>query len=678
MLVSRQLDDQSYEEIVREARGRLPWLCPVWTDHNAHDPGITIMELMSWYKEMQQYHMDQVTQAIQRRLLALAGGRVRAAQAARCAIEAGSDCPAQRELARLTNRQGITFELTEPVPAVRGELARVLVESTEGRRDVTGMVADGQAFQPFSFGKGESSVLLMGFRTLPEGALRLWFTVDEPNRRNPPLDPQTPPPRILAWEKAGLGPVEPVSDETWRLSWSGYITFAAEGVWPRGEDGLYWLRLRLAEPGCEEQVRLRGISAVRYEAAQQETRAKSQYCRLEDQPGRQVLLESALDQWGDLAVFLRKDAGWEQIVPEKDEVTSQGRTLTVDGRGGAQDGADNLFVVCLDPMYLPNLLFDCKGLPGESLYLDLRGQQVLDQKLRLVCDTLDRDGEIRPALWRCVDDLSICGPRDRVFTYDPRRETVTFGDGLRGAVPAAGQGAVLVADLVLSQCGKGNIPANARLSFVQSGIPVDNTPASGGRDKESLNQVRGRLLRELDSTQKCLTAQDFEDRAMETPGLRVAAAKALPGYAGRERRAAAVTVVVLPAGGAARPQPDQRFLDAVRRQMERRRPICVQVRVTGPQYIPLSLAAQLWVSGTDRAAAEQALRDFFAVTKERIGETVRRDDVTACLQAVPGVLQVRRLEIHSMEGYRTAGGDIRLPPDAIPYWSELDLELVRA
>lgn len=684
MLASRKLDDQQYADIVQEAKGRLPWLCPAWTDHNAHDPGITIIELMAWYKEMQQYHMDQVTPAIQRRLLALAGGRARPAQAARCAVEVGSDCPRQRELARLTNRQGVVFELTEPIPAVRGSLERVLVESHGERRDVTGML--GQSFRPFSFGDGESSALLLGFRTLPEGELRLWFQVEEPaGNRHFPVDEQTPPPRVLAWERGGLGPAEPVRDDTWALSRSGYVVFDRAEGWPQGEDSLYWLKVHLVEAGCEERVRLRGVSAGRYEAAQQETRARSRYYRLEDRENQQVLLTSALAQWGDLAVFLREDAGWRQVVPDKDEAADQGRTLTVDGRDSAQDGADNLLVVCLDPLYLPNLLFDCKGRPGETLYLDLRGQRVLEEELLLLCSTLERDGVVRPALWRCVDDLTVCGPRDRVFTYDPGRETITFGDGLRGAVPAAGQGAVLAANLVLSRCGGGNIPANARLAFVQGGIPVENTAAAGGRDRESVPEVRSRLLRELGGTKKCLSAQDFEERAMETPGLLLAAARALPGYPGRDQAAASrpavVTVVVLPASDKPQPQPDERFLSAVRRQLERCRPICVQVRVTGPQYVPLSLAVQLWAeNGGVRAAAEQALRDFLAVTRERIGETVRRDDAAACLQAVPGVLQVRRLEVRSMGagGYRTAGGDVQIPPDAIPYWGELELELVRS
>ena len=87
MLIPRRLDDQSYADIVAEAEARLPWLCPVWTDHNAHDPGITLLELMAWYKELQQYHMDQITPAMRRKLLELAGLRLLQERPAVCALE---------------------------------------------------------------------------------------------------------------------------------------------------------------------------------------------------------------------------------------------------------------------------------------------------------------------------------------------------------------------------------------------------------------------------------------------------------------------------------------------------------------------------------------------------------------------------------------------------------------
>lgn len=683
MLASRRLDDQRFEDIVREARGRLPWLCPEWTDHNAHDPGITVMELMAWYKEMQQYHMDQVTPAVQRRLLALAGIDLLPASAARCAVRVDKSCPAQLELARLTDRQEVPFELLEPIPARRARLDRVLVETDGGRQDVSSMMSGGLSFSPFSFGGEAESSLLLGFGAVPEGSVRLWFQVDCPVRRTS-AGPDTPPPRKLRWELAGRGEVSPVTDGTWSLSRSGFVVLPAED-WPQGEEGLYWLRVRLEEPGCEERVRLARVAAGLYEAAQQETRARTDRYRIEDRAGQRVTIGHALALWGELAVFLRRSSGWEQIRPEGDALGPEGRTLTIDGRGSAQDGADDLMVVCLDPVRLPDLLFDTRGRPGEELCLDLAGQQILEGELALICHTLERDGQIRPAQWRCVEDLSVCGPRDHVFQYDPDREAVRFGDGLHGAVPAAGKGSVLVSGLVLSRGGGGNVPASAQMVFAQGGWPAENGPASGGRAKETIPEARSRLLKKLGSTKKCLSARDFEDRARETPGLLVAAARALPGYAGPDRGAAwkeaVVTVVVLPVSEAPLPRPDGRFLQAVQRQLDRCRPVCIQARAAGPQYVPLSLSAQLWVeNGTSRQEVERALQALLRPRQELIGAPVRQDDVTACLQRVPGVLQVRRIELQSMGagGYRTRSGDIQLPPDGIPYWKEWRSELVRA
>ena len=119
MLNARNLDDQTYEQIVKTAEGRLPWLCPSWTDHNAHDPGITILELMAWYKEMQQYHMNQFTDELRCKLLKLVGIHRQPATPARCALELGEDCPACLEGTPLVTREGIRFELAEVLPAQR-------------------------------------------------------------------------------------------------------------------------------------------------------------------------------------------------------------------------------------------------------------------------------------------------------------------------------------------------------------------------------------------------------------------------------------------------------------------------------------------------------------------------------------------------------------------------------
>lgn len=681
MLKARNLDDQTYEEIVQAAEGRLPWLCPVWTDHNAHDPGITILELMAWYKELQQYHMNQFTDELRCKLLKLAGITRRPAAPARCAVELGPAAPERLEGERLETREEIPFELAEAVPARRPVLAQIRVVQGDRSRDVGELLGDRAiTFQPFAQAGGECSVLHIGLSQLGEGDLRLWFEVVPPEGtpRNPFSDPEQAP-RTIRWTCLGAEGTRLVRDDTHALSVSGYVVLRPEGKWPAGGDGLHWLTLTLEDPGCEEEVRLSGVSAGRYSALQQETWARSHFFQAPAREDWTVRLADALARDGALAVFVRRADGWAQTDRWRAAADQGGRLLQVDASQTAQDGADNVLAVTLDPMHSGRLLFDAKGLPGETFFLDLEGRTALTESFALLCETLERDGQVRPALWRCVEDLYACGPRDRVFTYDPVRETVTFGDGEHGALLRRGEGAVLAASLTLSYCEGGNIPGGENLTFAGDGLTVRNLAASGGAGQETAAQAQARLLRELNTTRKCVSAGDYERLARETPGLRVAAAKALPAFDPEEptgvSRLPTVTVVAVPAGAGERPLPDRRFLAAVQARLDRLRPIGTRVKVIPPVYVELTVRVSLRGSedGVERTL-EETLRSFLEGCG--IGGVLRAGDIAALVQAAPGVLQVRRVDLRTTAPgcYQNADGDIRLPRQAIPRLRELQVE----
>lgn len=67
------LDNKSFEELVAEAKKRIPIHAPGWTDFNLHDPGITLIELFAWLAEMQIYRLNRVTDDSYRNFLKLAG-----------------------------------------------------------------------------------------------------------------------------------------------------------------------------------------------------------------------------------------------------------------------------------------------------------------------------------------------------------------------------------------------------------------------------------------------------------------------------------------------------------------------------------------------------------------------------------------------------------------------------
>src|SRR5581483_7920401 len=54
------LQPRTFDNLVDIARSIIPTVAPAWTDHNTHDPGIMLAELMAWVAEAQGYALSRV------------------------------------------------------------------------------------------------------------------------------------------------------------------------------------------------------------------------------------------------------------------------------------------------------------------------------------------------------------------------------------------------------------------------------------------------------------------------------------------------------------------------------------------------------------------------------------------------------------------------------------------
>lgn len=55
------LDDRTYNDLVKEALTLIPGYTPQWTDHNPSDPGITLIEMFAYLTDMLIYRVNRVT-----------------------------------------------------------------------------------------------------------------------------------------------------------------------------------------------------------------------------------------------------------------------------------------------------------------------------------------------------------------------------------------------------------------------------------------------------------------------------------------------------------------------------------------------------------------------------------------------------------------------------------------
>src|SRR6266850_1656657 len=76
------LDDRSYAQLRDELVRRIPTYAPEWTDHNASDPGISLIQLFAYLTEQIGYRLNRIPEKNHVELLKLLGVRLQPAHAA--------------------------------------------------------------------------------------------------------------------------------------------------------------------------------------------------------------------------------------------------------------------------------------------------------------------------------------------------------------------------------------------------------------------------------------------------------------------------------------------------------------------------------------------------------------------------------------------------------------------
>lgn len=93
-LPSPILDDRSFAQLAAELKARIPISNPEWTDHNASDPGITLLELFAFQAEGLLYRFNQIPEASYLEFLRLLQMPLQPAQPARALLAFTTELPA--------------------------------------------------------------------------------------------------------------------------------------------------------------------------------------------------------------------------------------------------------------------------------------------------------------------------------------------------------------------------------------------------------------------------------------------------------------------------------------------------------------------------------------------------------------------------------------------------------
>ena len=260
-----------------------------------------------------------------------------------------------------------------------------------------------------------------------------------------------------------------------------------------------------------------------------------------------------------------------------------------------------------------------QGTGGSDLELSLGAESV--EAATLIVDVEEEEGM---RSWRQVADTAAARRDDRVYSLDTEAGTIRFGDGVRGMVPALGR-QIQVAQMRTGGGTQGNLPVGTiKAIAAPAGAPrlkvAQPLPIGGGSDAESLASAERRVPQLIRNGGRAVTAADYKEQALRTPGVAVGRAEVLERFKPQQRRdnvPGVVTVMVVPQReGVAAPAPraDRPMLESVYAWLDERRPLATELYVVGTDYVPIGVSAAVEiVDATQREAVLEAVSEAIRV-----------------------------------------------------------------
>ncbi len=503
------LDDRRWADLVDEGRALIPRYAPKWTDHNIHDPGITLMELFAWLTEMTVYRLNRIPERHLRKYLSLIGFNALSPQAAQTMLTFMPDS----DTVPFELPEGVAFEATDAegqvirfrtlrdVTIAVVELSAVKVQELKEQgeltiHDRTRAWLDGLPIELLGASPVPDAALYLGFNELPTDVpISLAFHFEGPG--NDAAERRRIVNEATA-QRAACRPVLPAircegSDATSSQT-MGMLSLhhSARVIWEvlTGIDPEVWTPLQsLMTPSTPAVGQVMDDTRALTLDGIVEINVPTTIVRKSNQDPlfylRCRLTEGAYDATPVLLALAPNSVLAEQAVPvfqsfpiaadvmPEGPIPASGNTTRLKMQMGVTGVIENLtFFKPEDTPGFPDVLvLDYKSpAAGAEGYIILemvaagRGDDQTNQQLSLPEAAAQsenlflytHDGEVWDA-WTRRNDLDASRSTDRHFVVEETSGQIRFGDGERGLIPS--ENAVIMVSYRSTRADEGNVAA---------------------------------------------------------------------------------------------------------------------------------------------------------------------------------------------------------------------------
>ena len=695
MLTYISNEGKTFEERFAEALSQIPLYTEDWTNFNASDPGITILETLTGFETLQQERLMGSSQKARINLLKMVGFRIRRGRGARLLLACEK---APGKMVFYPNHRfmigDLSFETNRRIELDDFKLLGI-VGYKEESEEYTQMdsLLDREATVPvriFGNKPKEGDALYLVANRFPEAGKEtiFYFNLKERINRNPITERMENTFAAVEWEcytEDGWKKID-VRDNTNAFLMSGEVKlWIPEGaaVYDRLPVPGYCVRAVLGRAEYDVVPKVTAINSFLFEVWQKRTLSECHSFA----KSREVELRSGLEEETYLNVFCREAKGESYRRYEySPDPNRKGRFYDREDLG---KGHIRLIFDKEKRMYGPERGRNCVRavlyteevmrryrlgtvLGYDNQRLELPFARLVPHSFTIYARRLSREGEelfdfVRP------EKSGNGALYFHLLENDGFIEIEDAGDFI---------GAELYLAAVCVHEGEdGNIRAGNVLKSVgegAEGIFYNPDPGTGGALREKIEDVRKRFLRDMDASYTAVTEKDYEELVMSTPGLCIHKARAY-----RDEGKNLVQIAVKPGTDEPYPRLSEIYSKMIRERLEERRLLTTRIELVQPVYTAVNVSGSVYVKLHYEHSLEEITETIrkhvdYLNSDKNFGERLRFDEVFHAIEMLDCVEYVYDLSLRpqSTAGAKVEDADICPNINCLLYPGKIDIETI--
>ncbi len=620
-LQTPNLDDRKFQDIVSEARSKIPLYCPNWTDYNLSDPGITIIELFAWMVDMLLYRLNRVPEKNYIKFMDMIGIRLEPPNPAKVNVTFRLSTPQPEQVTipqgteiatvRTETQDAISFTTDYDFSIVLPGLSYALTAVDDKYTDILSPLNNpDRTVSVFQEVPQENDALYLGYaEDLASHTLLLSV---QSTLEGIGVNPQDPPWSWEYWDGdyEKWSPMLLEEDTTGGLNANGQIIVHIPGSSAmRDVNGMFacWIRCRAIQPRSGQS----GYSSS----------------------------------------------------PKVRSIVSESIGCTVP--------ASQSFKTTNE------LLGRSTGKPGQEFQLHNVPVLTLEHGETIEVET-ENEGEFET--WQLVTDFADSGPDDRHFSIDNITGEINFGPSMKQPAGEERQyGKIPPVDRLIrfsSYRSGGGIIGNVgegTIKVLKSSIPyIDSVRnfdrARDGTDAETLEMAKLKVPHVLKANTRAVTREDFEYLALQA-SPKVARAKGISPGDSTDNNLSPGTMRVLLVPTVAeceryipveQLEMPRKVIEEVRDYLDERRLLGTRLELGEPEYLYVSVEAHVRIRrGYQKQAAEDIEKKLYQYinpicggangTGWPFGRGLIPSEIHACLQNIQNVDYIEEVKIYPVD-----------------------------